>query len=117
MRTLMIVMFRLTLSAFAPLANSQAPALHPVSAAEPSPKLVVPMETLEVTPQAEDLPPPARDRWQRFEEMLNAGRSSRFRKWHSATNDGVRSYCYESLGVTSCVSRGGLSLAGKGLTW
>lgn len=71
--------------------------------------VAVPIERLTVVPSSEDLPPPAKGRWQRFEAALNAGPSRRFRAFEWATNTGVRTACYEPCVMNCCASSGGFS--------
>ena len=72
------------------------------------------MESVVVVPAPEDKPMPAKDRWQRFEETLNAGAPRRYRRAESATNDGVRMSCREPTILDSCVTSGGFTTVGHG---
>ena len=109
------VMLLVMLAAYSPPAHAQVLAFRAVAADADAFNVAVPLERLTVVPSPEDRPPPAKDRWQRFEEALNAGaRSRHHRIIESATNDGIRMSCHEPSYINSCASSGGFSLAGRG---
>jgi hypothetical protein len=76
---------------------------------------VVRMELITVTPLLDDMPAPAKSRWQRFDEALNTGPSRKYRVVEWAANNGVRTACYEPCSQNCCVSSGEFSLTGRGL--
>jgi hypothetical protein len=72
------------------------------------------MERIEVTASAEDAPPRARNRWQAFNDVLNANGRRGYRVIEARSNDGARTRCYEPCVVGCCTSSGGFSLATAG---
>jgi hypothetical protein len=74
-------------------------------------------ERIVVVPDNEDLSPPEKNRWVRFEEALGPGRSAerRHRTFGWRNNDGTRVECYSPCVVNCCVGSGEFSTTGSGL--
>ena len=100
------------LSGISLAAHADAPATEPN--AYPLPAIAGHIEHITVTPAPEDRAPPRKDRWQRFEEALNAGPSRRYRRTETATNQGERISCYEPCSNNCCATSGGFSTTGHG---
>jgi hypothetical protein len=108
------VMLLLMLAACSPPAHAQDLARQASGVDARTLSAAVRIETLTVAPSPEDVPPPVKDRWQRFDEALNAGRSRNHRVVESAAINGVRMACHEPCVVNCCETSGEFSLAGRG---
>lgn len=97
------------LAAEEPFAAPEAPASAAYTANAP-----VPGERIIVVPDPEDLAPPAKNRWKKFEEALGPGRSARHTVSAWRTNDGIRTECYSPCVINCCVESGRFSLHGAG---
>ena len=111
---------RFALIAFAPGLGAASPDLFPASAdvsGSTSVALhVVHVETITVRPENEGLDPPAKSRWQKFEEALGPGRTAqaRYGTYGWRRNDGSRFECYSPCYLNCCEESGGFSLLGAG---
>jgi hypothetical protein len=72
--------------------------------------------TIVVVPDTEDLAPPEKNRWVKFQEALGPGRTvhRQFRTYGWRNNDGTRVECYTLCVVACCVGSGGFSNFGEG---
>jgi len=99
------------LSGISLAAHAQAPVVEP--SVYPLLANAGHIEHITVTPAPEDRAPPKKDRWQRFEEALNAGPARRYRRTETATNQGERISCYEPCSNNCCATSGGFSTTGQ----
>jgi hypothetical protein len=108
------VMLLLMLAACSPPAHAQEFTLQASAVDARTLSAAVPIERLTVTLSPEDVPPRVKDRWQRFDEALNAARSRNRRVVEFAAINGVRMACHEPCVVNCCETSGEFSMAGRG---
>ena len=109
------VILLVMLAACSPPAHAQDLAIPARGVDARAHDVAVHVETLTVRPSPEERPAPVKSRLQRVDEVLNAPGSRRYRVVESATNDGIRTACYEPCVNDCCVSSGGRSVTVTGL--